>query len=85
MHSIDVLHLFSYINTYATIVPEFMMLLIILQYEESLTGGSFDEGNMVKNIEACDWLTSAIKNLEASNIDPIYVKLRAVGSLSSYK
>jgi hypothetical protein len=58
------------------------MLLIILQYEASLTGGSFDEGNMVKNIEACDWLTSAIKNLEASNIDPIYVKLRAVGPLS---
>ncbi|PWZ27301.1 hypothetical protein Zm00014a_026993 [Zea mays] len=53
------------------------LLQIPPEYEESLTGGSFDEGNMVKNIEACDWLTSAIKNLEASNIDPIYVKLRA--------
>lgn len=36
---------------------------------------------MVKNIEACEWLTSAIKNLEASNMDPCYVKLRAVRSL----
>jgi len=60
------------------------MPLIILQYEASLTGGSFDEGNMIKNIEACDWLTLAIKNLEASNLDPIYVKLRAVCPLSSY-
>lgn len=84
MHSIDLLIPFSCINIYATIVPKFLMLLIILQYEASLTGGSFDEGNMVKNIEACDWLTSAIKNLEASNIDPIYVKLRAVGPLSWY-
>uniref|UniRef100_M8C463 Exocyst complex component Sec3 PIP2-binding N-terminal domain-containing protein n=1 Tax=Aegilops tauschii TaxID=37682 RepID=M8C463_AEGTA len=47
-------------------------------YEVSLTGGSFDEGNMVKNIEACEWLTSAIKNLEGSNLDPCYAKLRAV-------
>ena len=60
------------------------MPLIILQYEASLTGGSFDEGNMIKNIEACDWLTLAIKNLEVSNLDPIYVKLRAVCPLSSY-
>ncbi|KAG0529594.1 hypothetical protein BDA96_05G111600 [Sorghum bicolor] len=64
------------------LIDEVDKLLVLLQippeYEASLTGGSFDEGNMVKNIEACDWLTSAIKNLEASNIDPIYVKLRAV-------
>uniref|UniRef100_A0A453HEX0 Exocyst complex component Sec3 PIP2-binding N-terminal domain-containing protein n=1 Tax=Aegilops tauschii subsp. strangulata TaxID=200361 RepID=A0A453HEX0_AEGTS len=57
-------------------------LLVLLQippeYEVSLTGGSFDEGNMVKNIEACEWLTSAIKNLEGSNLDPCYAKLRAV-------
>ncbi|XP_037429373.1 exocyst complex component SEC3A-like isoform X1 [Triticum dicoccoides] len=57
-------------------------LLVLLQippeYEVSLTGGSFDEGNMVKNIEACEWLTNAIKNLEASNLDPCYAKLRAV-------
>ncbi|CAM0875014.1 unnamed protein product [Alopecurus aequalis] len=57
-------------------------LLVLLQippeYEDSLTGGSFDEGNMVKNVEACEWLTSAIKNLEASNLDPCYARLRAV-------
>ncbi|PNT63723.1 hypothetical protein BRADI_4g20338v3 [Brachypodium distachyon] len=64
------------------LIDELDKLLVLLQippeYEESLTGGSFDEGNMVKNIEACEWLTSAIKNLEASNMDPCYVKLRAV-------
>ncbi|KAL6660621.1 hypothetical protein ACP70R_001656 [Stipagrostis hirtigluma subsp. patula] len=64
------------------LIDELDKLLELLQippeYEESLTGGSMDEGNMVKNIEACEWLTSAIKNLEASNLDPIYVKLRAV-------
>ncbi|XP_062182581.1 exocyst complex component SEC3A-like isoform X2 [Phragmites australis] len=54
------------------------LLQIPPEYEASLTGGSFDEGNMVKNIEACEWLTSAMKNLEASNLDPSYVKLRAV-------
>ncbi|GJN06786.1 hypothetical protein PR202_ga24547 [Eleusine coracana subsp. coracana] len=58
-------------------------LQIPLEFEASLTGGSFDEGNMVKNIEACEWLTSAIKNLEASNLDPIYVKLRAVYASNS--
>ncbi|KAK3118552.1 hypothetical protein QOZ80_9BG0701350 [Eleusine coracana subsp. coracana] len=64
------------------LIDELDKLLEFLQippeFEASLTGGSFDEGNMVKNIEACEWLTSAIKNLEASNLDPIYVKLRAV-------
>ncbi|CAN6371729.1 unnamed protein product [Urochloa humidicola] len=64
------------------LIDELDKMLVLLQippeFEASLTGGSFDEGNMVKNIEACDWLTSAIKNLEASNLDPIYVKLRAV-------
>ncbi|KAF8701493.1 hypothetical protein HU200_033516 [Digitaria exilis] len=60
-------------NVYALMETE----SVVEEYEASLTGGSFDEGNMVKNIEACDWLTIAIKNLEASNIDPIYVKLRA--------
>uniref|UniRef100_A0A0D9XR37 Exocyst complex component Sec3 PIP2-binding N-terminal domain-containing protein n=1 Tax=Leersia perrieri TaxID=77586 RepID=A0A0D9XR37_9ORYZ len=60
------------------LIDELDKLLVFLQippeYEASLTGGSFDEGNMVKNIEACDWLTSAIKNLEASNLDPVYVR-----------
>jgi len=69
------------------LIDELDKLLELLQippeYEASLTGGSFDEGNMIKNIEACDWLTLAIKNLEASNLDPIYVKLRAVCPLSS--
>uniref|UniRef100_A0ACD6A309 Uncharacterized protein n=1 Tax=Avena sativa TaxID=4498 RepID=A0ACD6A309_AVESA len=64
------------------LTEELDKLLVFLQippeFEESLTGGSFDEGNMVKNVEACEWLTSAIKNLEGSNLDPCYAKLRAV-------
>ncbi|XP_072992773.1 exocyst complex component SEC3A-like isoform X1 [Typha latifolia] len=53
-------------------------LQIPSEYESGLTGGSFDETNMLKNIEACEWLTSAIRNLEVPNLDPCYAKLRAV-------
>ncbi|XP_072971123.1 exocyst complex component SEC3A-like isoform X2 [Typha angustifolia] len=53
-------------------------LQIPSEYESGLTGGSFDETNMLKNIEACEWLTGAIRNLEVPNLDPCYAKLRAV-------
>ncbi|XP_078170955.1 exocyst complex component SEC3A-like [Carex rostrata] len=53
-------------------------LQIPQEYEEALTVGSFDENNMSKNIEACEWLTSAIRDLELPNLDPSYAKLRAV-------
>lgn len=33
---------------------------------------------MSKNIEACEWLTSAIRDLELPNLDPSYAKMRAV-------
>ncbi|KAJ8467007.1 hypothetical protein OPV22_029559 [Ensete ventricosum] len=48
------------------------------EHEASLTGGSFDEDNMVKNIEACEWLTGALRNLEASNLDPCYARMRGI-------
>nr|CAD1837291.1 unnamed protein product [Ananas comosus var. bracteatus] len=53
-------------------------LQIPSEFEAALTGGSFDEANMIKNIEACEWLTSAIKNIEVPNLEPCYAKLRAV-------
>ncbi|CAL9144944.1 unnamed protein product [Musa hybrid cultivar] len=48
------------------------------EHEASLTGGSFDEDNMVKNIEACEWLTGALRNLEASSLDPCYARMRGI-------
>ncbi|KFK23976.1 hypothetical protein AALP_AAs72696U000100 [Arabis alpina] len=48
------------------------------EYAASLTGGSFDEADMLKNIEACEWLAKALKGLEVPNLDPIYANMRAV-------
>ncbi|WVY91832.1 hypothetical protein V8G54_037346 [Vigna mungo] len=48
------------------------------EYAASLTGGSFDEARMLQNVEACEWLTSALRGLEAPNLDPSYANMRAV-------
>ncbi|OWM80790.1 hypothetical protein CDL15_Pgr006820 [Punica granatum] len=32
----------------------------------------------IKNIEACEWLTSALRGLEVPNLDPSYANIRAV-------
>ncbi|XP_031406363.1 exocyst complex component SEC3A-like [Punica granatum] len=48
------------------------------EYAACLTGGSFDEANMLKNIEACEWLTSALRGHEVPNLDPSYANMRAV-------
>ncbi|CAK8568969.1 unnamed protein product [Lathyrus sativus] len=47
------------------------------EYSAFLTGDSFDEAQMLQNIEACEWLTGALRAFEVSNIDPTYAKLRA--------
>ena len=49
-----------------------------MQFAASLTGGSFEESRMLKNVEACEWLTGAIRSLEVPNLDPCYVNMRAV-------
>jgi hypothetical protein len=36
---------------------------------------------MLKNVEACEWLTGAIRNLEVPNLDPCYVNMRAMSYL----
>jgi hypothetical protein len=51
-----------------------------MQFAASLTGGSFEESRMLKNVEACEWLTGAIRCLEVPNLDP-YVNMRAVSYL----
>lgn len=53
-------------------------LRIPSEFAASLTGGSFDEARMLKNVEACEWLTGAIRGLEAPNLDPCYAEMRAV-------
>ncbi|XP_017701685.2 exocyst complex component SEC3A-like isoform X2 [Phoenix dactylifera] len=53
-------------------------LRIPSEFAASLTGGSFDEARMLKNVEACEWLAGAICSLEVPNLDPCYAHMRAV-------
>ncbi|XP_021896359.1 exocyst complex component SEC3A [Carica papaya] len=48
------------------------------EYAACLTGGSFDEARMLQNIEACEWLTGALRGLEVPNLDSTYASMRAV-------
>ncbi|TKY75120.1 Exocyst complex component SEC3A [Spatholobus suberectus] len=65
-----------------TLIEELDKLLeqlsIPSEYSACLTGDSFDESQMLQNIEACEWLTTAMRGLEVPNIDPTYAKMRAV-------
>jgi len=36
---------------------------------------------MLQNIEACEWLTGALRGLQVPNLDPSYAKMRAVCSV----
>jgi hypothetical protein len=36
---------------------------------------------MLQNIEACEWLTGALRGLEVPNLDPTYANMRAVCTL----
>ncbi|KAH1252403.1 Exocyst complex component SEC3A [Glycine max] len=65
-----------------TLIQELDKLLeqlsIPSEYSACLTGDSFDEAQMLQNMEACEWLTTAMRGLEVPNIDPTYAKMRAV-------
>ncbi|PKU68373.1 Exocyst complex component SEC3A [Dendrobium catenatum] len=65
-----------------TLVEELDKLLerlrIPSEFAAALTGGSFDEARMLKNVEACEWLTGAISSLEVPKLDPCYANMRAV-------
>ncbi|CAL0319014.1 unnamed protein product [Lupinus luteus] len=52
-------------------------LSIPAEYSACLTGDSFDEARMVQNVEAVEWLISAMRRLEM-NMDPTYAKMRGV-------
>ncbi|XP_019443165.1 PREDICTED: exocyst complex component SEC3A isoform X5 [Lupinus angustifolius] len=47
------------------------------EFAASLTGSSFDEARMLQNVEACEWLTNALRGIEAPNLDPAYANMRA--------
>lgn len=53
-----------------------------MQYAACLTGGSFDEARMLQNIEACEWLANALRNLEIPQLDRSYANMRSVCRLS---
>ncbi|EPS72833.1 hypothetical protein M569_01920 [Genlisea aurea] len=53
-------------------------LAIPSEHAARLTGGSFDESCMVKNIEACEWLANALRSLEVPKLDHIYANMKAV-------
>ncbi|KAF2324482.1 hypothetical protein GH714_014686 [Hevea brasiliensis] len=38
---------------------------------------SFDEAQMLQNVEACEWLTGALHGLQVPNLDPNYANMRA--------
>lgn len=67
-----------------TLKSQFVSFLLILnqlnlfQFAASLTAGSFEEARMLKNVEACEWLTGAIHALEVPNLEPAYVDMQAV-------
>ncbi|XP_078430535.1 exocyst complex component SEC3A-like [Wolffia australiana] len=48
------------------------------EFAASLTEESFNEARMIKTIEACEWLSNAIRKLEVPNLDPCYENMRAV-------
>ncbi|KAF9687612.1 hypothetical protein SADUNF_Sadunf02G0111400 [Salix dunnii] len=48
------------------------------EHATCLTGGSFDEAHMLQNIEACEWLTGALRGLQVPNLDPSYANMHAV-------
>ncbi|XP_028110159.1 exocyst complex component SEC3A [Camellia sinensis] len=48
------------------------------EYAACLTGGSFDEARMLQNVEACEWLTGALRGLQVPNLDPSCSNMRAV-------
>ncbi|XP_022894379.1 exocyst complex component SEC3A-like [Olea europaea var. sylvestris] len=53
-------------------------LYIPSEYAACLTGGSFDELHMHQNIDACEWLTEALQNLEVPSIERCYAYMRSV-------
>ncbi|GER37614.1 exocyst complex component sec3A [Striga asiatica] len=53
-------------------------LRIPSEYVLCLTAGSFDESDMHQNIDSCEWLASALQDLEVPNLDRTYAKMRSV-------
>ncbi|KAG4201160.1 hypothetical protein ERO13_A05G260500v2 [Gossypium hirsutum] len=53
-------------------------LCVPSEYATCMSRGKFDEARMTQNIEACEWLTGALRGLEVPNLDSTYGNMRAV-------
>ncbi|XP_047337630.1 exocyst complex component SEC3A-like [Impatiens glandulifera] len=53
-------------------------LRVPTEHAACLTGGSFDEARMLQNIEACEWLSGALRGLEVPKLDSCYANMRSV-------
>nr|GMC52312.1 exocyst complex component SEC3A-like [Ipomoea batatas] len=51
------------------------------EHASYLTGDSFDEACMHRNVEACEWLTGAIVRLDSPNLDSTYSNMRALSMI----
>ncbi|KAH9624975.1 hypothetical protein KSS87_013994 [Heliosperma pusillum] len=48
------------------------------EYASCVTGGSFDEASITKNIEACEWLSGALRSVEVPILESAFANMRAV-------
>lgn len=66
----------------ASLVEELNSLLEKLsippEYAAVLQSGTFEDARMPQNLEACEWLASALRSLDAPYLDAYYVNMRAV-------
>lgn len=66
----------------ASLVEELNSLLEKLsippEFAAVLQSGTFEDARMPQNLEACDWLASSLRSLEAPYLDANYVNMRAV-------
>ncbi|KAK5832511.1 hypothetical protein PVK06_016313 [Gossypium arboreum] len=53
-------------------------LCVPSEYATCMSRGKFDEARMTQNIEACEWLTGALRGIEVPNLDSTYGNMRAV-------
>lgn len=71
IHLPTVLIKFLVFNVYA-------LIDFLWQYATVLQSGTFEDARMPQNLEACDWLASALRSLDAPFLDANYVNMRAV-------
>lgn len=56
----------------------YALIAFVWQYATVLQSGTFEDARMPQNLEACDWLASALRSLDAPFLDANYINMRAV-------